>query len=50
MLCNIGSFICQSLSSAGDGSNGFRQELDDDEDGRQPAFLEDQDDDNGDGV
>jgi hypothetical protein len=48
MLPDTGSFICQSLSNAGDQSNGSRQELDEDEDGGQAAFLEDHNDD-GDG-
>jgi hypothetical protein len=46
---DTGSFICQSLSNAGDQSNGSRQELHDDEDGGQVAFLEDHYDDDGDG-
>jgi hypothetical protein len=43
MSRDTGSFICQSLSNVGNQSSGSRQELDDNEDGGQAAFLEDDD-------
>jgi hypothetical protein len=46
---DTGSFICQFLSNAGNQSNGSRQELKNDEDGGQGAFLDDHDDGDGDG-